>query len=235
MRIMRLMFGLLGSVVLSGCVSGGGTRIDNIPMYGQPGIERPEFLKKADAEFIEKAASGIGSREAASKAWWSEGERHVSEGNLDYAMRRYNQSWLLNPDNYQPYWGFGRVMDAMDQYEEAFKYFKRANELINDPYQKPALLTDTAVTYHNKANSLPKSQQQERQKYFDLANSYFDNGTKADPTYPKAWLRWAQSLYFQGNYSASWSKIKKARELDPSLVPNKFINDLSSKLPEPKL
>ncbi len=234
MRVTGLLPALLGITILSGCASGGGTRIDNIPMYGQPGIERPEFLKKADAEFIEKAVSGFGSRENASKAWWSEGERHMSDGNLDYAMRRYNQSWLLNPENYQPYWGFGRVMDATDQYEEAFKYFKRANELINDLFQKPALLTDTAVVYHNKANSLAASQKQDRQKYFDLANRYFEESTKADPTYPKAWLRWAQSLYYQENYAASWSKIKKARELDSSTIPAKFLSDLSSKLPEPK-
>jgi len=99
MRITSFIFVLLELIVLSGCVSGGGTRIDNFPMYGQPGIERPEFLKKADAEFIEKAVSGIGSREDASEVWWHEADRYMNEGNLDYAMRRYNQSWLLNPNN----------------------------------------------------------------------------------------------------------------------------------------
>jgi len=126
-------------------------------------------------------------------------------------------------------------MVARHQYEEAFTYFKKANELVNDSYQKPALLTDTAVAYHNKANSLPKNQKQDRQKYFDLANTYFEESAKADSTYTKAWLAWAFSLYFQGNYTASWSKVKKARELDSNQVPSKFINDLSLALPDPDL
>jgi len=233
MKVTGRFLVLLGITILNGCASGGGTRIDNIPMYGQPEIARPDFLKKADAEFIERAASGIGSREEASKAWGAQGDRYMQEGNLDYAMRRYNQSWLLNPNNYQPYWGFGRVMVATDRHEEAFKYFKKANELINDPYQKPALLTDTAVAYHNKANSLPEDQKQDRKKYFDLANKYFEKSIKADPTYSKGWLKWAYSLYFQGNYAASWVKTKKTRELDPGLVPDKFLDDLRSRSPEP--
>jgi hypothetical protein len=65
-------------------------------MYGQPEIPRPDFLKKADEVFIKQAVAGLGSREKASEAWWLEGEKYMAQGNLDFAMRRYNQSWLLN-------------------------------------------------------------------------------------------------------------------------------------------
>lgn len=93
-------------ISLSGCATGSSEqRIDNIAMYGQPEIARPDFLKKADEDFIKQATSGFGSREAASKAWFAEAEKFMSQRNLDFAMRRYNQSWLLNPNNYQPYWG----------------------------------------------------------------------------------------------------------------------------------
>ena len=234
MRITAQAIVLVAIIFLVGCVSGGGTRVDNIPMYGQPEIERPEMLKKADEDFINKAVSGIGSREEASKLWWHEAERYMNEGNLDFAMRRYNQSWLLDPENYQPYWGFARVMVAKRQYEESFEYFKKAAELINDPYEKPALLTDFAVAYHNKANSLPSTDAEQRNKLFGLANSYFEQATKVDPKYPKSWLKWALSLYFQENYQESWEKIQIAQKLDSSIVPNGFLTDLKAKAPEPK-
>lgn len=100
---------VMSLIAVSGCATGPTEqRIDNIPMYGQPEIPRPDFLKKADEDFIKQATSAIGSREAASKAWYAEAERFMSQGNLDFAMRRYNQSWLLDPNNYQPYWGFAR-------------------------------------------------------------------------------------------------------------------------------
>lgn len=78
---------------LSGCVMTPGIRIDNIPMYGQPAIERPAALKRADEEFIKQvkqATEDHGGLEKASVAWWIKGEEYMREGNLDYAMRRYN-------------------------------------------------------------------------------------------------------------------------------------------------
>lgn len=233
MKHLSILAVIIVTSTLFGCVSGGGTRVDNVPMYGQPQTERPAFLKKADEDFIQEASVGLGSREAASRAWHAEGERYMAEGNLDYAMRRYNQSWLLNPDNYQPYWGFARVMVAKRQYEEAFKYFDRAKELINDPYEKPALITDLAIAYHNKASTLPKSQLAEKAKYYSLTNSYFEESTKLDPAFSKPWLKWAYSLYVQQDYKASWSKVKKSLELDPDSVPESLLEDLRSKMPEP--
>lgn len=222
----------ISTLLLISCASSGGMRIDNYPMYGQPEIPRPDFLKKGDEDFINKVTAEIPDRTKASTMWWAQGDKFANEGNLDYAMRRYNQSWLLDPHNYQPYWGFARVMIATHDYEEAFKYFKKSNELIDDLYQKPALLTDMATGYHNKANSLDKTQQQERDKYFNLANSYFEESTKVDPTYLKTWKVWAQSLYIQGNYQKSWEKVKKANELDAKLIPVSFVQKLKNKMPE---
>ncbi len=172
--------------LLSGCVTTDGTRIDNVPMYGHPALERPEALKRADKEFIKQASESLGGREKASVAWWVEGDKYMREGNLDYAMRRYNQSWLLNPNSFRPYWGFGRVLLEEGQFEESIKHLEKANQLVDDEYQKVALLTDTASVYSVKANN-SASGSNERTKYFSLANRLFEESTKRDPTYPNSW------------------------------------------------
>ncbi len=225
---------LAAAVFLAGCASGGGTRIDNIPMYGQPEIERPAVLKEADARFIKDASAGFASREAASVAWHQQGDEYMAVKNLDYAMRRYNQAWLLDPDSYLPYWGFARVMVAKREYEEAIKYFDEALARIDDPYQKPALLHDLAVAYNNKANRLPATERAARERNYSLANMRFQESTEADPDYMKAWRSWAFSLYFQGDYAAAWDKVKRARALDPDSIPGSFLSDLSAEMPEPK-
>jgi tetratricopeptide (TPR) repeat protein len=159
------------TLMLASCATSLGEQsADNLPMYGQPAISRPDTLKKADDEFIRQAAASIGSREAASKAWNTQAEEFMRKGDLNYAMRRYNQSWLLNPDNYQPYWGFGRVVLERDQLDEAILYFEKAKKLINDPYQKVALLTDTGIAYSFKAASLSTDNANDRAHYFRLAN-----------------------------------------------------------------
>ncbi len=217
---------------LSGCVTTGGTRIDSVPMYGQPTLERPEALKRADEEFIKQASEGIGGREKASVAWWMEGDKYMREGNLDYAMRRYNQSWLLNPNSFRPYWGFGRVLLEQGQLDESIKLLEKANQLVDDEYQKVALLTDTASVYSVKANNSANSIS-ERAKYFSLANRYFEESSKLDPTYPNSWRSWARSLYFEGRYAEAWQKVNAARSRGAQF-PTQFIRALEEKMPEQK-
>ncbi len=211
--------------MIAGCVSTGGTRIDNIPMYGQPEIERPDILKKADQDFINKASKGIGSREEASKVWWGQAERFMREGNLDYAMRRYNQSWLLNPNNYQPYWGFARVLMEQDKIDEAIKFLEKAESLVDDHYQKVALLADMGSAYTYKAKDEPH--------YFEKANTKFEESIQLEAAYPNSWRRWAFSLYEQKSYSDAWQKVIKAQELGARPFPPEFLTALEAALPNP--
>lgn len=217
------MFLVLSTLLVAGCVSTGSTRIDNIPMYGQPEIARPEVLQKADADFIAQASAGIGSREEASKVWWAQGERFMNSGNVDYAMRRYNQSWLLNPGNYQPYWGFARVLMEQDKIDQAIHFMEKAEALIDDDYQKAALLADLGTAYTRKGLDTPG--------YFDKANQKFEESTTLDPGYPESWRRWAFSLYEQKNYSAAWQKVEKAYSLGARPFPPSFLAALEAAAP----
>lgn len=213
------------ATALAGCVPSQGTRIDNIPMYGQPEIERPAFLKQADQDFIRDASAGIGSRQQASKVWHAEGERYMNEGNLDYAMRRYNQAWLLDPDNYQPYWGFGRVLLEQGKVDQAIRQLEQAEALIDDDYQKVALLADIGTAYSRKAQQSPDA--------YAVANRKFSQSVALDPGYPESWRRWAYSLYRQGSYAEAWDKVKQAQRLNAKPFHPAFLSDLRQKAPEP--
>lgn len=219
MELKKLLFIFLVGILMGGCAASG-TRIDNVPMYGQPEIERPATLKKADEEFIEKVTAGLGSREKASQAWWAEGEKYMNAGNLDYAMRRYNQSWLLNPKNYQPHWGFARVMLEQGKIDDALKYLANAEQLIDDPYQKVALLADIGSAYTMKGAANPA--------YFEKANKKFAESIDLDAKYWGSWRRWAFSLYEQGDYQGAREKMKRAQELNARPFPPEFISGLAA-------
>lgn len=225
MKYAKFIACLCVSLFLLACANGGGERIDTIPMYGQPEIERPDFLKKADEEFIRQASGGFESREEASKAWFSQGETYLSEGNLDFAMRRYNQSWLLDPTNYEAYWGFARVLLELDQVDEAIKHFETAESLIEDPYNKVALLSDMGSAYMYKGIESPE--------YFSKANEIFSESVALDPSYPNSWRRWAFSLFRQGDYKGAWEKVEKAESLNARPFSPQFISALEAKMPRP--
>lgn len=209
-------------------------RIDNIPMYGQPAIPRPEHLKKADEDFIKEAVAGLGTREAASKAWFAQGEEFLQKRNLDFAMRRYNQAWLLNPNNYQPYWGFGRVMLERGKFDEAIDHLERSKALVDDQHQKIALLVDLGTAYSVKAETVSKSSTAEGARFFTLANQTYTEATALDPKYGNGWRRWAMSLYEQGDYAQAWEKVKQARAQNARPLPPAFLRALEQKMPEPR-
>jgi tetratricopeptide (TPR) repeat protein len=210
-----------------------GVRIDNVPMYGQPELVRPEVLKRADEEFIAKVVAGLGSREKASQVWYAQAEEFMQQGNFDLAMRRYNQSWLLNPNNYQPYWGFGRVMLQQRRCDEAITHFTRAKELATDQYQRPALLSDFGIAYGYCGTLLPPEQKELRAKYFETANILFTESTELDPTYGNAWLRWSQLLLEEDRPADAWEKLKRARSAGVR-APTPYLERLSRRMPEPQ-
>lgn len=202
-------------------------------MYGQPKVERPQFLKKADDDFIKQATGGFGSREAASKAWYAQAEKFMSENNMDYAMRRYNQSWLLNPNNYQPYWGFARIVAEQGKLDDAIDYIEKSKRLCDDNFQKVALLVDAGSIYSNKADSIPGDLRDDRTRYFAYANQNFLESTTLDPSYANSWLYWSYSLYREGKYAEAWEKLKKARSLGAH-ENDAFLKKLKEKMPEAK-
>ena len=229
--LQRSFICILLIILTTACATSPSVRIDNIPMYGQAEVDRPPVLKQADEEFIKEVTATFPDRNEASRLWWAEAEKFMALGNLDLAMRRYNQSWLLDPNNYQPYWGFARVLLEQGKAEKAIRFLSRAKTLINDPYQEVALLSDMGTAYTVIAETASAEKQV---RYFSLANENFIASTTLDPKYPNSWRRWAFSLFKQGKYSEAWLKVERARELNSRPFPEWFITELSRKQSKPR-
>ena len=207
---------------------------DNLPMFGQPKIARPENLKKADEEFIRDSTLRFGSRAAGSNALAAQGWTAIRTQQSDAAMQRFNQAWLLNPKNYRVFWGFGALMSEGGKLPEALEYLETARELIDDPKQRVALLCDLGTVHSEYAARLPADRSLERAQHFVLANSRFTESLENDPKYAMSWREWAMSLYEQERYSEAWVKVKQARDNKAEPFPPDFLKKLSAKMPEPK-
>ena len=204
-------------------------------MYGQPRTPRLEVLKKADEDFIKQASAAFrGSRRDASRAWVDQADRFFREGNLDYAMRRYNQAWLLDATNYRAFWGFGQVTLQKDKFTEAIGYFEQALSLCDDSEQRPALLSDTGTAYSFKAKYEASLTPAEKASIFAQANECFAKSTELNAHYGNAWKRWAMSLHREGRFADAWEKVKRARGAGITSFPTEFLDALSKELPEPK-
>lgn len=207
---------------------------DKLPMFGQPGIVRPENLKKADDEFIRNSTLRFGNRIAGSNALAAQGWTAIGARQSDVAMQRLNQAWLLNPKNYRVFWGFGALMSERGRLAEALEHLETARQLVDDPAQRVALLCDLGTVHSEYAARLPADRQLERAQHFVLANSRFTESLENDPKYAMSWREWAISLYEQERYSEAWVKVKQARENKAEPFPADFLKKLSAKMPEPK-
>ena len=203
---------------------------ENLPMYGQPGIVRPDALKKSDEAFIRNATAKYGSPGAASRVLAALGWGSVRNGHLGVALQQFNQAWLLNGKNYQVFWGFSAVLSEQGKLGDAVEQLETANQLIDEPAQKVALLSDLGSVQSELAARLPRDKELDRAQYFVRANQRFAESIEIDSRYAPSWREWAISLYRQERYSEAWIKAQRALELKAEPFPDGFLKTLESKI-----
>lgn len=207
---------------------------NGMPMFGQPKIPRSQEQKKADEAFIRGNTMRFKTRTAAAIALASQGWAAIRVKQLNVAMERFNQAWLMNPNYYGAFWGFGAVLSQRGRLLDAIEQLEMARALIDESGQRPALLADLGALYSEHAASLPADNQLDRAQYFVQANTRFTECLENDPKFATGWLEWAISLYGQERYSEAWVKAKRYRELRGEPLPGDFQKKLSAKLPEPR-
>lgn len=81
--------------------------INQLPMYGER--EKTAEMKKADAALVAAVEKQGLSRQEAAKRAVQTGWSYWAKRDLASAMSRFNQAWLLDPENGNAYHGFALV------------------------------------------------------------------------------------------------------------------------------
>lgn len=194
------------------------------PKYGTK--PKNEAQQTADAEFIASIDESYkGNRERAAEEITAKGWGLLRQGDLSNAMRRFNQSWLINNSNGTTLWGMAVIQAITGKPTEAMKLFAEAENTISEDvdfasdYAKA--IGVTGVSTKNVA-------------LVDDAFKRFAHVHEKAPQHVPNLQNWAITLFLVGNYAESWKKIKlaeaapRASELD-----QKFIAALKSKMPRP--
>ena len=98
--------------------------INELPMYGR--AQKTPDQKWADQKYIGTVTRGGASREDAAEYAARLGWNYYYSANCTSAIRRFNQAWLLNPDNRNALWGFAVISLERGEIEEATHYFEMA-------------------------------------------------------------------------------------------------------------
>jgi tetratricopeptide (TPR) repeat protein len=208
-------------------------QVNTIPMYGAPHIKKTDDQKKLDKEFIQAAVKESGSRKKSAIEFSLRGWLKRKEGNNRVAIMRFNQSWLLDPNYYQPYWGFGVIYLAKNKPKKASELFEKALSLIDEEKEKPRLQVDAARAYAWQASEIKKTDSINSERLYKRANKLIDKALSGDPEYRKAYSMGGIISYDQGNYKRAWEIVIKSRDSGSYKFDSKFIEKLSKSMPEP--
>jgi len=200
---------------------------NTLPLYG--GRPYNACQTEANRKFIEAATKAAGTREKAAEAAVRRGFDFLRERDTVTAIKRFNQAWLLNPENPDAYWGLGIATGRQGKYDESVRMFAQALALAPD---KPQILADAGFAHMWRGVNVAEGEV--RQAEFAAARRLLDTAEKQDQRFAPLYFFRAMLCFFEGDYAASWRDVARAEALNPREVDPRFLRDLSAKMPRPR-
>lgn len=197
------------AALAAGAASGEAVPIDQVPQYGGMDRSADPVLRAGDEQFIEGTTKAFGSREKASAAFSLRGRILYQEDKNDQAMRRFNQAWLLDPNNFEAYWGFGMVLFDQKKHSQAVKWFEKAHSL--NP-EHPEVRGDLVLA-HAAAAMDPALSAGAKQASFDKSNELFERFRSDNKEHPYLYYTYARALAIQERFALALEMLEKYKSL----------------------
>ena len=196
-----------------------------LPKYGS--LPRTKWQKAADDVFISGMDKDYhrdlkkASEDMAARGW-----HYLAQGDLEDAMRRFNQSWLLDHKNGHALWGMAAIEASTGKFDDSLKLFTEAEKSVGKEI-------NFSVDYANALGMAGAELKDDMLLKF--AFNRFEHNYEKAPQNTKNLQNWAMTLFRIGKYSEAWAKIKRAEatpnknELDP-----RFLAALQEHMPRPQ-
>ncbi len=172
--------------------------VDQLPMYG--GLDRSSdpSLRAADEKLIADTTRHYGSREKASAAFVGNGFAFYGRDDLANAMRRFNQAWLLDPNNPEIYFGFAAVLhdrgkncEAATQFEKAASFGRYVQGMAPDAARVLVLCALEDKSLSEKARSA----------LFARSDALYTEALTSEPNKGYVHASMASALFWRGKYA----------------------------------
>ena len=189
-----------------------------LPKYGN--VEKSEEHLKADQEFIDSMLKTGRTKEMGSSEMIDKGFEYLYKGDPKTAMYRFNQAYLLNPENNLIYWGYGSIYMYFGKYKLAREQYKEG--LQKDPNQH-MVLTDLGTTYlgdfyTDGTNDL---------KNIEEAISIFKRSFDIDPTYESTTYKLSISYLLLKDCENARKFLKITQDLGGNNITNDYLTDFN--------
>lgn len=135
---MRIWSTLMALLLLATGAAAKDYPVNELPLYG--GITKSPAMVEADQKFVDAVLQQGFTRAKGSDKAVQSGWESFRKGDLATAIKRFNQAWLLDPDNGDAFHGFAVVVMARDNNAAAADTLFKTG--IAKPRQSPGIYLD---------------------------------------------------------------------------------------------
>jgi tetratricopeptide (TPR) repeat protein len=196
--------------------------INEIPMYGN--IEKTKEQLYTDSIFIKDMLKRFEDRKSAAIATAKRGWEFFRQGDKRTAIKRFNQSWLL--DSLCPYaiWGFGVYMGSFGNYSEAINLLNKTIELLPNDAN---LTSDLAFTYgvlsYNKKKQISHDTAL-------ISDSLFKTAYRIDSSNTVVLNQWILTKYLLDDCLGAYDLRLKLLKINSQSIDTQTINRMKKDL-----
>jgi tetratricopeptide (TPR) repeat protein len=196
-----------------------------LPKYG--GLPLTAIEKEINDKFVSGMNEDYhGDLKKASMDMAMRGWQYLAAGDLDDAMRRFNQAWLLNKKNGTALWGMAAIEASSGNFDDSLKLFTEAEKFVGSDI-------NFSVDY---AKALGKAGVQLKDDtLLKFAFNRFEFNYQKAPQNTLNLQNWAMTLFSIGKYSEAWAKVKLAEATpNKNQIDPRFIAALQARMPRPQ-
>ncbi len=202
-----------------------GVDINYLPLFGH--YEKTETQLVNDELFLSECDREFASRKEAGEFFNKMGWQYLSEGDKETATYRFNLAWLLNPENFDTYWGLGVIEFQNGNYTQAIELMDQGLALSDG--KKYVFMTDLATVYIKKAlgntHSIIESSK---------AKELLNNAIRIQPQYTPAFVQLTIVSLLENDLDTAWENFHKAYELNPAELSREVLAELLARKEDPK-
>ena len=197
-----------------------------MPKYGNR-HKNPKMVA-SDSAFVAQTLAAIPDRRKASNALVDHGFELLRTGDMKAAMFRFNQAYLVEPDNAEIYRGYGAFFVALDRSTEAAVNFQAGLALDST---NSRLMTDMAAVFLGEYYDQKASDTARADQFLHGATTLLEHAVKYDPNSTEAAFRLAVCYFQKGDCEQAWRLYDQCEALGGKDLMGTFTGELERKCP----
>lgn len=201
--------------------------INEIPLFGK---EKKTLLQtNLDKKFIEDSLrTAGGDKVKAAKYLINKGWQSISANESKEAIKRFNQAYLIDPSDYQVYWGLGVASTIDQKFEASEELFLQSISMNSKDSRLQADYIFSIINhaiYFSKAKEFTEFQTKIK-KALDQSNAALKN----DPTSALLLSRRAMIHFYMGDLKVASEDIAASEKHGGEGLDPRFVKDVQELL-----